>query len=258
MRIINSTLAIAFTISLSSQGVYNLTYLDIPTQEISTFINLHDKITDMTFQNREGVMNEFVFTHFQGAGPGVMIWSNYGTVEDVYKDVRLQAVRKTWESLEGEDKENFEKMVSEYLPFWNGHTDEIRNVDYQANVLFSENWDWDTRFLLLMGDYSTTGNTNEAGAAFNTWITQPQMEAGVLGSGGFSTHLSGSGSDLQVWSLYVDMPTYAQSFSIQGDADARRTFWTNVGGTHVDNMYRHVGNVNTQTGKFNLAGPNRE
>jgi len=64
MRIINSILALAFTISLSSQGVYNLTYLDIPTQEISTFINLHDKITDMTFQNREGVMNEFVFTHF--------------------------------------------------------------------------------------------------------------------------------------------------------------------------------------------------
>ena len=103
--------ALIFSITLSSQGVYNLTYLDIPTQEISTFINLHDKITDMSFQNREGVMNEFVFTHFQGAGKGVVIWSNYASVEDVYKDVRLQSVRKTWESLEGEEKENFEKFV---------------------------------------------------------------------------------------------------------------------------------------------------
>jgi hypothetical protein len=258
MRIINSILAIAFSISLSSQGVYNLTYLDIPTQEISTFINLHDKITDMSFENREGVMNEFVFTHFQGAGKGVVIWSNYASVEDVYKDVRLQSVRKTWESLEGEEKEDFEKMVAEYLPYWNGHTDEIRNVDYQNNVLFSDDWDWDTRFLILMGDYPTTGDTNEAGAAFNTWVTKPQMDAGFLGSGGFSTHLSGSGSDLQVWSLYPDMMSYAKSFSVTGDTEARRTFWTNVGGTHIDNMYRHVGNVNRQTGKFNLAGPNRE
>ena len=149
MKTIKLILALAFTFSLSSQAVYNLTYLEIPTQEISTFINLHDKITDMSFENREGVMNEFVFTHFQGAGKGVVIWSNYASVEDVYKDVRLQSVRKTWESLEGEEKENFEKMVGEYLPYWNVHTDEIRNVDYQNNVLFSDDWDWDTGFLIL-------------------------------------------------------------------------------------------------------------
>jgi hypothetical protein len=253
MKTLKLMIALMFTLTLSAQSVYNLTYLDVPIQEIGKFVQLHNTITDMTVEKRGDFGSEFLFTHFQGSGPNVVIWTNYATVEDVYNDERVNAIGATWEALPEDERGEFEDLVRQYLPYWTGHSDEIRTVDYEKNVLFSEDMDWDTNFLILLMDYSTTG---EAGPAFNNWITKPQVEAGVLLSGGFSTHLSGAGSDLQVWSLYPDMMTYAKSFSVSGDVEARKAFFGAVGGSHTDTMYRNQGYTNG--GKFNLSGPNRE
>ena len=84
MKAIKIFFAFLFTYSISAQGVANFTYLDVPTQEIGNFIRLHKQVTDMTMENRE-FQNHWLLTHFQGSGPNVVIWSNYPTVEDVYK-----------------------------------------------------------------------------------------------------------------------------------------------------------------------------
>ena len=40
-----------------------------------------------------------------------------------------------------------------------------------------------------------------------------------------------------------------------GNAEARRTFWSNIQGQHSDQIYLHIGHM--ENGVFNLAGPNR-
>ena len=250
------TIIIAFaTTAISAQQVGSFTYLDVPTQEIGKFIRLHKQVTDMTIENRE-FKNHWLLTHFQGSGANVVIWSNYPTVEDVYKDSALGAIGKTWESLEGERKARFEKLVTEYLAYWNGHTDEIRTIDWDNNVRHSEDMDWDTRFFVLFGNYQTTGNTEIVGDAFNNWLIFPGIEDGLVQSGGFSSHLSGGGSDLQVWTIHSTLEEYVNSISLQGNAEGRSTFWENVEGNHSDNMFVHRGHV--VDGKFDLAGPDKE
>jgi hypothetical protein len=250
------TIIIAFaTTAISAQQVGSFTYLDVPTQEIGKFIRLHKQVTDMTIENRE-FKNHWLLTHFQGSGANVVIWSNYPTVEDVYKDSALGAIGKTLESLEGERKARFEKLVTEYLAYWNGHTDEIRTIDWDNNVRHSEDMDWDTRFFVLFGNYQTTGNTEIVGDAFNNWLIFPGIEDGSVQSGGFSSHLSGGGSDLQVWTIHSTLEEYVNSISLQGNAEGRSTFWENVEGNHSDNMFVHRGHV--VGGKFDLAGPDKE
>ena len=85
MKILKLALALMVTFTVSAQQVANFTYLDVPTQEIGKFVRLHKEITDMTIENRE-FQNHWLLTHFQGSGSNVVIWSNYPTVEDVYKD----------------------------------------------------------------------------------------------------------------------------------------------------------------------------
>ena len=249
------TLLLSFaTTGITAQQVGNFTYLDVPTQEIGKFIRLHKQVTDMTMEYRE-YKNHWLLTHFQGSGSNVVIWSNYPTVEDVYKDNVLSAIGKKLESLQGENKESFETLVSEYLAYWNGHTDEIRSIDWENNVKHSEDMDWGTRFYALFMNYQTkTGDTELAGDAFNKWLTFPGVEDGSVQSGGFSTHLSGSGSDLQVWTIHSTLEDYVNSISLQGNPEGRNTFWQNVEGNHSDNMFVHRGHV--VDGKFDLAGPN--
>jgi hypothetical protein len=255
MKAIKIFFAFLFTYSISAQGVANFTYLDVPTQEIGNFIRLHKQVTDMTMENRE-FQNHWLLTHFQGSGPNVVIWSNYPTVEDVYKDNAIEAIGKTWQSLPEEEREDFEKLVSEYLSYWNGHTDEIRVIDWENNVRHAEDHDWDSRFFVLFGNYQTTsGNTEMVGDAFNKWLIFPGIEDGSVQSGGFSTHLSGAGSDIQVWTIHANLDNYVKSISLQGNNEGRSEFWQNVEGTHSDDMYIHRGHV--VDGKFNLAGPDQ-
>jgi hypothetical protein len=232
MKTIKIFFALLFTYSISAQGVANFTYLDVPTQEIGNFIRLHKQVTDMTMENRE-FQNHWLLTHFQGSGSNVVIWSNYPTVED--------------------EREDFEKLVSEYLSYWNGHTDEIRVIDWENNVRHAEDHDWDSRFFVLFGNYQTTsGNTEMVGDAFNKWLIFPGIEDGSVQSGGFSTHLSGAGSDIQVWTIHANLDNYVKSISLQGNTEGRSEFWQNVEGTHSDDMYVHRGHV--VDGKFDLAG----
>ena len=255
MKAIKIFFALLFTYSISAQGVANFTYLDVPTQEIGNFIRLHKQVTDMTMENRE-FQNHWLLTHFQGSGPNVVIWSNYPTVEDVYKDNAIEAIGKTWQSLPEEEREDFEKLVSEYLSYWNGHTDEIRVIDWENNVRHAEDHDWDSRFFVLFGNYQTTsGNTEMVGDAFNKWLIFPGIEDGSVQSGGFSTHLSGAGSDIQVWTIHANLDNYVKSISLQGNTEGRSEFWQNVEGTHSDDMYVHRGHV--VDGKFDLAGPDQ-
>ena len=138
-------------LTAQQQQVANFTFLDVPSQALGNLIRLHKQVTDRTMEYRE-FKNHVLLTQFQGSGANVVIWSNYPSVEDVYKDNALSAFGQKWESLEGEEKESFEKLISEYMAYWTGHTDEIRVIDWDNNVKHSENMDWDTPLYALFGN----------------------------------------------------------------------------------------------------------
>ena len=72
--------------------------------------------------------------------------------------------------------------------------------------------------------------------------------------GGATSHNIGSGSDVQLWSAYTDISSFAISNGpdAQVNADIAPKFWSLVEGAHNDQIYVHVGH--TINKEFNFAG----
>ena len=258
MKTLKLFFTLLFTIAATAQAetVMNLSYLDIPIQKIGRFMELHEQVTNMQLGEKRTLQGQWVMSHYYGSGPTIVVQDNYASAEDAVNDDAWIHVGEKWEAASEEERKEMESIVSEYSAFWNGHTDEIRTIDWDNNVRHSEDMDWDTRFFVLFGNYQTTGNTEIVGDAFNNWLIFPGIEDGSVQSGGFSSHLSGGGSDLQVWTIHSTLEEYVNSISLQGNAEGRSTFWENVEGNHSDNMFVHRGHV--VDGKFDLAGPDKE
>ena len=145
-------------------------------------------------------------------------------------------------------------IVQEYQSFWNGHTDEMRRIDWENNHIvnseLAESGAWDTYFILVIGKYNTSGNQGEMGQAYHDWVTKPSVEAGISMAGNFSFHLTGSGSDVMVANAYKSMHDFATGLenATSGSAEARQKFWSLVEGDHEDQIYIHQGHI--VNGKF--------
>ena len=120
-----------------------------------------------------------------------------------------------------------------------------------------ENVDWDIPFVLVVGNYNVNKpNASIAGNAFMEWRTKPGVEKGLQLGGGYTTHFSGSGPDLQLFSGFKNIVDFAKSVSTDdvSNSEASSAFWAEITGDHEDQIYIHVGHL--VDGKFDLAGPN--
>jgi hypothetical protein len=88
------------------------------------------------------------------------------------------------------------------------------------------------------------------------WRTKPGVEKGLQLGGGYTTHFSGSGPDLQLFSGFKNIVDFAKSVSTDdvSNSEASSAFWSEITGDHEDQIYIHVGHL--VNGKFDLAGPN--
>ena len=164
--------------------------------------------------------------------------------------------REKWQAASEDERKEIGAMVSEYQSFWNGHTDEMRRIDWQNNHVFNENADVSGNFILVIGKYNTSGNQGDMGQAYHDWVTIPAVESGVAMFGNHSYHLTGSGSDLMVANGYKSMHEFATSLenATSGPAEARQKFWSLVEGDHEDQIYIHQGHI--ENGKFVRANSN--
>ena len=109
------------------------------------------------------------------------------------------------------------------------------------------------RCLYDIGVNSNAGN-QELIDAYLEWNVKPGVENGVMLYGGATSHNIGSGSDVQLWSAYTDISSFAISNGpdAQVNADIAPKFWSLVEGAHNDQIYVHVGH--TINKEFNFAG----
>jgi hypothetical protein len=72
----------------------------------------------------------------------------------------------------------------------------------------------------------------------------------------------GTSSDIEVWQCYTNLVEFAKAVTAKNKGSeeatkARKTFWSLVDGAHEDQIYLHIGHVNTKKGIFDLAGKDR-
>lgn len=256
MKILKALCAIFITLSVSAQAetVMNLTYLDVPIQKIGRFMELHEQVTNMALGDKRTLQGQWVVSHYYGSGPTIVVQDNYANANDAINDDPWVHIREKWQAADEEERKEMGAIVQEYQSFWNGHTDEMRRIDWENNHIvnseLAESGAWDTNFILVIGKYNTSGNQGEMGQAYHDWVTKPSVEAGISMAGNFSFHLTGSGSDVMVANAYKSMHDFATGLenATSGPAEARQKFWSLVEGDHEDQIYIHQGHI--VNGKF--------
>ena len=258
MKILKTILAlfISLTVTAQAETVMNLSYLDIPIQKIGRFMELHEQVTNMQQGDKRTLQGQWVTSHYYGSGPSVVIQDNYMNANDAINDTPWVHVGEKWEAASEDERKEMGAMVSEYQSFWNGHTDEMRRIDWQNDHIFNEDSDFSGNFILVIGKYNTSGNQGDMGQAYHDWVTVPAVESGVALFGNHSYHLTGSGSDVMVANGYKSMHEFATGLenATTGSTEARQKFWSLVEGDHEDQIYIHQGHI--VDGKFVRASSN--
>ena len=257
-KILKTILAlfISLTVTALAETVMNLSYLDIPIQKIGRFMELHEQVTNMQLGEKRTLQGQWVTSHYYGSGPSVVVQDNYMNANDAINDDPWVHFREKWQAASEDERKEIGAMVSEYQSFWNGHTDEMRRIDWQNDHVFNEDADVSGNFILVIGKYNTSGNQGDMGQAYHDWVTVPAVESGVAMFGNHSYHLTGSGSDVMVANGYKSMHEFATSLenATSGPAEARQKFWSLVEGDHEDQIYIHQGHI--VDGKFVRANSN--
>src|SRR5210317_538170 len=144
MKILKTILAlfISLTVTAQAETVMNLSYLDIPIQKIGRFMELHEQVTNMQLGDKRTLQGQWVVSHYYGSGPSIMIQDNYMSATDALNDDAWVHVREKWQAASEEEREEMGAIVSEYQSFWNGHTDEMRNIDWVNNHVYNEDADF--------------------------------------------------------------------------------------------------------------------
>ena len=258
MKILKTILALFISLTLTAQAetVMNLSYLDVPIQKIGRFMELHEQVVNMQLGDKRTLQGQWVVSHYYGSGPSIVVQDNYANANDAINDDPWIHVREKWQAASEEEREEMGSIVSEYQSFWNGHTDEMRRVDWQNDHVYNEDADTSGPFILVIGKYNTSGNQGDMGQAYHDWVTVPAVESGVAMFGNHSYHLTGSGSDVMVANGYKSMHEFATSLenATSGPAEARQKFWSLVEGDHEDQIYIHQGHI--VDGKFVRASSN--
>ena len=257
MRKFNLIIALAFTIGTFAQSVQDITYFDIPTDKVGDFIQTHKKFMDATMNDERKIVSQWVYRHFYGSGPSVAVFTEFANINDAVNDDPWAALGNKWQASSDEEKRELEELGQKYASFLVNHSDDIRSFNQAENFAGKENVDWDTPFILVVGNYNVNKpNASIAGNAFMEWRTKPGVEKGLQLGGGYSTHFSGSGPDLQLFSGFKNIVDFAKSVSSDdvSNADASPAFWNEITGDHEDQIYIHAGHL--VDGKFDLAGPN--
>lgn len=256
MKKITFILAFIIALSSSAQSVVEITYLDMPATKIARFVELHKEIVNSSISEERTLKGHWVYRHWYGSGAAIVIYDVFDSAEDAIKDDALAAFQKNLAQMDEGEREEMTKKFQEWWSHFDGHWDEMRVIDFDNFYITREGVDWDKPFVAVVGQYNVK-NINETARAYINWQIKPGVESGSLMGGGVSAHYKGAGLDIEVFQSYESLVDFAKHVESGdgGDADARKTFWENVQGHHVDQIYLHIGHLDNEG--FNLAGANR-
>ena len=250
MKLFRLLLAMLVTFTIVAQdnsedSVINFTYYDIPVQQIGEFLDLHKQMSDIQLGDKRKLQGQWVYRHYYGSGASIIIQDNYASASDAVTDDEWVHFREKWETSTEEERQKMGALAQKYVSFRNGHTDEMRAVNWSRNHKVGEGHNWNSNWIMVMGEYSLDGNWQVAGDAYNEWQTIPLVESGHMMAGGYTWHLYGSGKDIQLYSAYPSMTVFADALENTPDSnpEARQKFWSMVKGSHTDQIYVHVGHI---------------
>lgn len=239
----------------AEEMVFEKLTLDIPINDIGSFIESHKKIMGISMQSGTRTMvGQYVAAHRYSGKNTITLYNVYESVEDIYQDDLWSGIRAHADSLGNIDTmlvNEFSSMVGTWWSmFLEGHNDEIRTL--RTNGF--GNGDWEKPMVLVVSYY--TPKWAEMNDFVELWEQlQPAYEqCGYAQMSRVSTHYSGSGptvesitgfkswEDLAKWEA-----NYQQCFEehVENNTELSREYW-DMAGDHWDEILIPVGQTKDQ------------
>ena len=151
-------------------------------------------------------------------------------------------MRKNYDALSDDDKKEMDDVFNQWWSYFNNHTDEMRNFNSENGFVQKPNTDWDIPFVLVVGNYNSSGSINDLAQAYMDWATKPGVENGLQLGGGATTHFKGGGADVQFFGAFKNIKEFAESVSGQGtdNPEARSKFWNLVLAVCIQHEIDHL------------------
>ena len=247
-------LAVFGSTFINAQSVIETTFVEVPLAEIDNFIELHKKVTDMAQGEGRTIKGHWAYRHWYGSGASIVLYDQFDSKADAINDDFRAVYGANYAKLSEEAQKEMDAVFTEWWAYFDGHTDEMRTINYEKYYVSKDAVDWDIPYVFIVGHYNTSGSIADLADAYMDWQARPLVKEGLQLAGGASAHYKGAGSDAQFFSAFENLVDFATTASGQGSDNtaARDTFWSLVGEGHEDQIYIHVGHL--VDGVFDLAG----
>ncbi|MFL3661591.1 MAG: hypothetical protein ACI6PN_07535 [Polaribacter sp.] len=262
MKKLITALFLTISCSLFAQSIVNITYVTVPRENSETFLELHEKFTNLSLGEERKLEQSAMFSHAFAGDFTFAIYDFYGSEVALVSDAEIantiMAANIKAMNLDEKGKAAMNADYQSYISMYvEGHSDQIRtSKGLEALKFENESIDWSVKKVVVLSKYNTKwAKNNDFREALVDVNLNVLKESGKVEAVYTSRHLYGAGMDWHMYMFYnswSDFAAYEES-NFGGSMDASgMKFWSAING-HEDEILMWIGAINPQTKRFYYA-----
>ena len=242
--------------------VVNITYISVPRQDSETFLELHEKFTNLSMGEDRKITGAGIFAHAFAGDYTFAIYDFYANEQDLVNDSALAnaAMQTNVDAMKLDDAAK-DALTAEYRSYSamyaHNHTDQIRQSKGLEDMSFeAEGLDWSTKKVVVVSTYNTKwGKNKDFVEGIKNGSLKTLKEGGHAVAAYASRHFYGSGADWQTYQFYNTWSDFAayEEANLGGPMnDDDKKFWSVID-SHSDEILTYIGGMNRETKIFSYA-----
>ena len=242
--------------------VVNITYISVPRQDSESFLELHEKFTNLSMSEDRTLTGAGMFAHAFAGDDTFATYDFYANEQDLVKDSALAnaAMDANVDAMKLDDAAK-EALMAEYQSYVamyvHGHSDQIRQSKGLEDMSFeTEGLDWSTKKVVVVSTYNTKWGGNGVFAdGVKNGSLKTLNDSGLAVAAYASRHFYGSGASwhtYQVYNTWSDFAAYEEANLGGPMTDDDKKFWSVID-SHSDEILTYIGGMDRETKVFSYA-----
>ena len=239
-----------------SAQVVNITYVSVDRENSETFLELHEKFTNLSISEDRTIVGGGMFAHAFAGDYTFAIYDFYANEQDLVNDPALAdaAMQANVEALKLDDAAK-EALMTEYQTYVgmyvHNHSDQIRQSRNLETMSFeAEGLDWSTQKVVVVSTYNTKwGKNRDFVDGIKNGSLKTLQESGHAVAAYASRHFYGSGADwhtYQFFNTWSDFAAYEEANLGAAMTEDDKKFWASIE-SHTDEILTFIGGMNPET-----------
>ena len=261
MRNLITALFLTLGFAVTAQ-VVNITYVSVPRQDSESFLELHEKFSNLSMDENRTIVETGMFAHAFAGDYTFAIYDFYANEQDLVNDPALAdaAMKASVDALKLDDAAK-EALMAEYQSYVamyvHNHSDQIRQSRGLEDMSFeTEGLDWSTKKVVVVSTYNTKWGGNGVFAdGVKNGSLKTLKDSGLAVAAYASRHFYGSGASwhtYQVYNTWSDFAAYEEANLGGPMTDDDKKFWSVID-SHSDEILTYIGGMDRETKVFSYA-----